>query len=51
MEVTHAVRVIFDEEPVTSGGKPPTAVFLIGKREDVFRVGLVNRAFDDDDDD
>ena len=51
MDVTHAVRVIFDEEPVPSTGKQPTAVFLVGKRNDVFRIGLVNRAgFDDDDD-
>jgi hypothetical protein len=51
MEVSHAVRVIFDEEPINAAGKLPTAVFLVGKRKDVFRIGLVNRAgFDDDDD-
>ncbi len=51
MEVSHAVRVIFDEEPINETGKLPTAVFLVGKRKDVYRIGLVNRAgFDDDDD-
>lgn len=51
MEVSHAVRVVFDEEPINTTGKLPTAVFLVGKRKDVFRIGLVNRAgFDDDDD-
>jgi hypothetical protein len=51
MDVSHAVRVIFDEEPVNATGKLPTAVFLVGKRKEVFRIGLVNRAgFDDDDD-
>lgn len=51
MEIRHAVRVIFDEPVSETTGKPPTAVFLLGKREDVFRIALVNRAFDDDDDD
>ena len=51
MDVSHAVRVIFDEEPIDAKGKLPTAVFLVGKRKDVYRIGLVNRAgFDDDDD-
>ncbi len=51
MEVTHAVRVVFDEPPINETGKQPTAVFLAGKRDEVFRIGLVNRAgFDDDDD-
>ena len=51
MIVSHAVRVVFDEEPINAAGKLPTAVFLVGKRKDVFRIGLVNRAVDDDDDD
>ncbi len=51
MDVSHAVRVVFDEEPIDAKGKRPTAVFLVGKRKDVYRIGLVNRAgFDDDDD-
>ena len=50
MTVTHAVRVIFDEEPINDAGKQPVAVFLVGKRDEVFRIGLLNRAgFDDDD--
>lgn len=51
MDLTNAVRVTFDEPASEKTGKPPVAVFLIGKREDVFRIGLVNRAFEDDDDD
>ena len=51
MEMTNAVRVVFDEEPVPQTGKQPVAVFLVGKRKDSWRIGLVNRAgFDDDDD-
>lgn len=51
MDVSHAVRVVFDEDPIDAKGKLPTAVFLVGKRENVYRIGLVNRAgFDDDDD-
>lgn len=51
MEMTHSVHVVFDEEPLAATGKRPTAVFLVGKRDDVFRIGLVNRSFKDDDDD
>ena len=51
MKMTNAVRVTFDEDPVPQTGKPPVAVFLVGKRKDEWRIGLVNRAgFDDDDD-
>ena len=50
MDVSHAVRVVFDEEPINAAGKLPTAVFLVGLRKDVYRIGLVNRAVDDDDD-
>ncbi|MCY4591706.1 MAG: hypothetical protein OXE86_14305 [Alphaproteobacteria bacterium] len=51
MEMTHAVRVIFDEEPINASGQLPTSVFLVGKRKGVYRIGLVVRTgFDDDDD-
>lgn len=51
MEMTNRVRVIFDEEPLPKTGKQPTSVFLVGKRDGAYRIGLVNRAgFDDDDD-
>ncbi|MEM7190050.1 MAG: hypothetical protein AAF439_10610 [Pseudomonadota bacterium] len=51
MEMTNAVRVVFDEAPINDEGKMPTAVYLVGKRDGVFRIGLVNRTgFDDDDD-
>ena len=51
MDMTNAVRVIFDEDPINTAGKLPTSVFLVGKREGVWRIGLVNRAGLDDDDD
>ena len=41
----------FDEEPIDASGKLPTSVFLVGRRDGVFRIGLVNRAGMDDDDD
>lgn len=51
MKVTHQVRVIFDEPQLDAYGKPPTFVFLVGQHKGVWRIGLVNRAgFDDDDD-
>ena len=51
MEMRHAVRVVFDEEPLPKTGKQPTSVFPVGKRDGVYRIGLVNRAGTDDDDD
>ena len=50
MEFTNRVRVVYDEPP-TPAGKPPTAVFLVGKIDDAYRIGLVVRkpGFDDDD--
>ncbi|MEM7210917.1 MAG: hypothetical protein AAF479_03330 [Pseudomonadota bacterium] len=51
MEMTNRVRVVFDEPVIEATGKPPTAVFLVGKRKGAWRIGLVNRSgFDDDDD-
>lgn len=50
MTVTHAVRVIYDEDPIDDTGKLPSSVFLAGKKDDVFRIGLVNIVRDDDDD-
>ena len=51
MEMTNAVRVVFDEEPINETGKQPTAVYLVGMHDGVYRIGLVNRSgFDDDND-
>lgn len=51
MEMTNAVRVVFDEPPIDATGKQPTAVYLVGLKDGVYRIGLVNRTrFDDDDD-
>lgn len=51
MKVTNLVRVIFDEAPINASGKLPTSVFLVGRHRNVYRIGLVNRAGRDDDDD
>ncbi len=51
MDVTETVTVVFEEEPIDETGKLPTSVFLVGKRDDVYRIGLVNRKMDHDDDD
>ena len=51
MEITNQVRVIFDEAPINDSGKLPTSVFLVGKQGEFYRIGLVNRAGDDDDGD
>jgi hypothetical protein len=50
MEVTHRVRVVFDEPPVEATGKPPASVFLVGLHGDEYRIALVNQVRDDDDD-
>jgi len=50
MPVTNRVRVTFDEPPINDQGKPPTSVFLVGKRDGAYRIALVVRNFDDDDD-
>lgn len=52
MPLTNRVRVIYDEAPINDSGKLPTSVFLVGKLDDVYRIGLVVRKpgkFDDDD--
>ena len=51
MPVTNRVRVVYDEPPINDDGKRPTSVFLIGKMEGAYRIALVVRNFDDDDDD
>lgn len=51
MPVTHLVRVVFDEPPIEKTGKPPTSVFLVGKQDGAYRIALVVRNADHDDDD
>lgn len=51
MEITNRVRVEFEEPVLEKTGKRPTAVFLVGKRDGVYRIGLVVRKPDADDDD
>jgi hypothetical protein len=50
MPVTNQIRVIYDEEPVSGSTAPPTSVFLVGKRDDVYQIALVVRkpGWDDD---
>ena len=50
MQVTNRVRVIYDEPPFRNDGKQPTSVFLVGKKDGAYRIALVVRNFDDDDD-
>jgi len=50
MPVTHRVRVTFDEPPLEKTGRQPTSVFLVGKQDGAYRIALVVRNFDDDDD-
>lgn len=40
MAVARQIRVVFDE-PDTEFGTPPTAMFLIGKQGDAYRIALV----------
>ncbi|WP_108676557.1 hypothetical protein [Acuticoccus yangtzensis] len=51
LPVSHIVRVVYDEPAVDATGKPPTSVFLAGRKDDAFRIALVVRNFDEDDDD
>ncbi len=51
MQVTNKVRVVFDEDPINDAGKLPTTVFVVGKKEGVYRIALVVRTGIDDDDD
>ncbi len=51
MPLTNRVRVVYDEEPINGSGKLPTSVFLVGKIDDVYRIGLVVRKPGKDDDD
>lgn len=51
MPVTHRVRVTFDEPPLEKTGRQPTSVFLVGKQDGAYRIALVVRNADDDDDD
>jgi hypothetical protein len=41
MPVSHQLRVIYDEPPMEGFGLPPTAVFLVGREGDAFRIALV----------
>lgn len=40
MPISQQVRVVFDE-PANLYGKPPTAVFLVGRMDDTYRIALV----------
>ena len=51
MPVNKAVRIVYDEEAINDSGKKPTSVFLIGEHNNAYRIGVVVRNFEDDDDD
>jgi len=51
MPVSQKIRVVYAEAAVNASGKKPTSVFLIGQHDDAYRIGVVVRNFDDDDDD
>ena len=40
MPITQQIRVVFDE-PDNAYGKPPTALFLVGREGDAYRIALV----------
>ncbi len=40
MPVSHQLRVVFDE-PDNAYGKPPTALFLIGREDEAYKIALV----------
>ena len=52
LPVSHTVRIVYDEPVLEKTGKPPTSVFLVGRKDEEFRIALVvrNPAFEDDDD-
>lgn len=51
MPVTHELRVVYDEPAMEGFNIPPTAVFLVGREGEAFRIALVVRAEQDNDDD
>lgn len=52
LEPTHRVRVVYDEPPnVKDGTKPPVVFHLVGKTSKGYRIALVVRNVEDDDDD
>ena len=50
MELSERVRVVYDEPPVDASGKRPASVFLVGRQEGVYRIGLVIQPVVEDDD-
>ncbi len=52
LEPTHRVRVVYDEPPNVEGSdKPPVIFHLVGKTAKGYRIALVVRNVEDDDDD
>jgi len=43
MPVTKQLRIVFDEPAIDGLDKPPTAVFLVGRMDDAYRIALVVR--------
>ena len=51
MVVSERVRVVYDEPPVDASGSLPASVFLVGREDGAYRIGLVIQSIEDDDDD
>jgi len=52
LEPTHRIRVVYDEPPNVKGsGNPPVVFHLVGKTSEGYRIALVVRNVEDDDDD
>jgi len=51
LAVSQKVRVVYAEAAINESGKKPTSVFLIGKHKDAYRIGLVVRTLEGDDND
>jgi hypothetical protein len=50
MAVSERVRVVYDEPPVDASGSLPASVFLVGREDGAYRIGLVIQSIEDDDD-
>jgi hypothetical protein len=50
MALSEQVRVVYDEPPVDASGSLPASVFLVGRVDGAYRIGLVIQAVVDDDD-
>ena len=50
MALSERVRVVYDEPPVDASGKRPASVFMVGRQDGFYRIGLVIQPVVEDDD-